>query len=110
MSVLHGRDRRLDGGHGADRREAGNRHLACSTASGALHATSPRPSILAQCPTKISFPDPEEREDLLKDAFGYTDAAIRMVKTGMSVKRGGDGKLGARKFLLWRGVQDNGVI
>lgn len=67
-------------------------------------------SILAQCPTKISFPDEAAVEEHLRDGFGYTDAAIRMVKTGMSVKRGGDGKLGARKFLLWRGPHDNGVV
>jgi hypothetical protein len=28
----------------------------------------------------------------------------------MSVKRGGDGRLGARKFLLWRGPHENGVV
>jgi type IV secretion system protein VirB4 len=67
-------------------------------------------SILAQCPTKISFPDEAAVDTDLRDGFGYTDAAIRMVKTGMSVKRGGDGRLGARKFLLWRGPHENGVV
>jgi type IV secretion system protein VirB4 len=67
-------------------------------------------SILAQCPTKISFPDDAAVETDLRDGFGYTDAAMKMVKTGMSVKRGGDGKLGARKFLLWRGPHENGVV
>lgn len=52
------------------------------------------PSIIGQCPTKISFPDPNADASYVT-GLGYSPAALRKIKGDMGLR-------GGRRMMVWR--------